>query len=336
MKTISVTTIVFSFVLGTALGLSQYWSEITQVTGRKNPPQTTTTIDAKVLQTMPNLDQIMALDIPKPGESPEVWEEFLISLEGLQLGERQYAWSHTSPLQAFYAYTAKHQPETIYKRMSDHATGYSLINNLLQLGFLPDWYTQVNNVDEWLLSNRGAVKSVAAQEGIAKAQQMTANAFLSAPSRNIRVDLVHLRFASHALSDSQLDSVLQRLLNGDFKYDPRRVESLIGLRNIKDSVLVQLIKNQAYSSKSMSSYMTTATRLGDKEYVYTLARDVATNDGQPTNFYCSACALSLHTDGLIGNPLVRAVLRDEISVNYINDQLIIQSNDGILSSGALQ
>ena len=336
MKNISTKALIFSLIIGLVLGFAQYWSEITNKHEIVNTQKSNSTVDEKTVATTANLEQILALEVPKPSDKVEIWQEFLISLEGIQLPKHTRPKSNISPLLAFYVYVAKYQPEIFYQQMDQSGMNESFISNLLRLGLLPDWYNQIENPERWFLLSRNAIKSYAVKEGLQNAKATTAKAFLSEQPRSVYVDLTNLRFASSEMSNSEMTSVIRRLLKGYFKYDPRKVESLIGLPQISNSELVRLIKNNAYSSKSMSSYMTTAVRLGDEEYIYTMANDAENNAKQPTNFYCSACGLSLYSDGMIGQPLIDAAKQSNIQVEQENNQLIINlKNEALLSGGAL-
>ena len=332
----AISIIVTSFFLGGVVGAIQCWPELTTKREQSGISSLNTVVDEKVLAATPNLDQILAIHIPKPSDDIAVWKTFLTNLESIELGKRESTWDRTSSLMAFYAYVAKHKPEIFYQRMSKSMRSRSLISDLIRLRLLPQWHTQVENSERWLLADTNFVKSAVIEYGIDNAKRMTANAFLLPQQSPINVALNNLRFASQAMTTLELEQVVQRLLRGDFKYDPREVELLMDLPSISQKELVQLIRGEAYPSKSMSSYMATATRLGATDYVKTLARDAGTNAGQPTNFYCSGCALSLYTEGLIGQPLVTAAFNERLSVNKEDGQLVLSLAPHSLSAGASQ
>jgi hypothetical protein len=280
--------------------------------------------DEKIYKNTPDLDAISALSIPNPSEPIEQWERFWINIEALDLGPSGSPMGSTSPILAFYVYIAKHQPDLFYQKMNFMISHYSFVEKIMRLGLLGDWYDHVNKPDRWLLISKGAVKSLVAKVGEEKGRRLVANAFIFSSLNSVKVSLYNLRFASGAMTKAETELVLDRLLSEKFKYDPREVKALIGVNTISNKQLIQLIKTQAYSQKSMSSYMTSALRAGDPEYVYVMAKDAANNADQPTNFYCSGCSLSLYTEGLIGDALVDAASNNKISVSNSSGQLIIK------------
>lgn len=328
--------ILFSVLLGVVLNLSHFLYNNSEKKNVNSVPALAVTADEKVLANLIDLEQLIGLGIPQPSADIDVWLKFLSSLERFHVNGRSTAWEETGPLMAFHVYIAKYKPEIYYQRMSDSEYGSHVVSNLLRLGLLPNWYEEVKNVNSWLLNNKMAIKSLAQNYGIHRAQRVTAESFLSVQPHGVQVDLSILRFASLAMTEDELESVIDGLLTGHFNYDPRGVESLIGLSDISRKDLISLIKNNAYSDKSMSSYMATAARLGDVEYIVTMAKDADTNDGQPTNFYCSGCALSLYTDGLIGQALVRAASKGRANVHQGEDVLIITSAAFSGSVGGVQ
>ena len=214
--------------------------------------------------------------------------------------------------------------------MSISTTQESLVSELLRLNLLKNWYSEVSRPDRWLLISEQAVASVSVNYGLENAKKFTSDAFLYGENLDKRVSLTNLRFASTVMTEPEFRAVLHRLESGDFTYDPRSVISLADISFVDKNLLINLIKKKAYSSKSMSSFMTDAASLGDTEYIYVMAKDVANNASQPSNFYCSACALSLYTDGIIGEHLVAAAISNEIYVDSSEGNLIIKSTSPLM------
>ncbi len=308
-----------ALLLGIGFGVANYWPDLKRLNQPvdtnlqvKSVSSPSSEVDPKVLKQTPDLDRLLALNIPRPGASPEIWRAFFEELQLIPSG-RFRGFSATHPLMALFAYTAKHQPELFYAKMSQSTGIKSMVSVLISRGLLLDWYQQVEQPQRWLLASPEAVKGLARKLGISQAKRLTAEAFLTVKEPQLTVNLYILRFAADAMNPTELAQVIDRLLRGEFKYDPRQVKGLIDLPAIGKTELVQLIKRAAYPSRSMSSYMATALRLGDTEYVNTLALDVEYNAKQPNNFYCSGCALALYTDGLIGRDLAAAARAGQVA-----------------------
>jgi len=291
--------------------------------------------DEQVQKNLADLTAILNIQIPQPNSPMQDWEKFWINIEAIDIGNHDSPMSNTSPLLSLYTYIAKYEPAIFYKRMAYLVNSYHFIDNLMDVGLLSDWYDQVKDPHPWVLVSRGAIKVLISKYGIKTAKELAAKGFLLAKPNRYKVNLYNLRFAIDAMSKAERTLIIDRLLQGKFQYDPRGVKALIGLNGISELQLVQLIKAQAYPQKSMSSYMTTALKLNDPEYVLEMAKDAASNSSQPANFYCSGCALSLYTDGLIGDELVKYAKLNRMNVIFIDNNLVIKKSVNLNSENSL-
>lgn len=324
--------ILLSILLGVWFGAFPYWPDISAHS--VSPTYTGTweagEIDNEILKNTPNIEQLLTVQPPSVDASTQAWTTFLNSLNSIKLGERFGNYGSTSPLLVWYAYVAKHHPASIYQAINGGNFDTTKLNHLLMMGFLQDWDTQVKDRGQLLLANDQALLRFALSEGEQVARRTTMDAFFNvandpnnAKPRNINLE--NLRFAMGAMTEEEKIRAIKALGDSRFKFDPRDVRHLLLVPGLDREELLPLIQQTAYSSKSMSSYMTTGALLGDIQYVHTLVNDVRDNASQPTNFYCSACALALATEGLIGQPLYEAIEQQRLLVNLEKEPPFILS-----------
>lgn len=313
--------IVTGILLGTVTGAMPYWDDIRQEAfpASKSTAWDLGAVDEQVMNDTADIERLLALTPPSDGASEEAWQNFLAQLNQVDTGKRYSNGGVTTPLLAWYAYIAKHRPEVLYKNLNSAEFDTAKFNHLLQMGMLGDWHKQVEKVDELLLGSHQALLSYALANGKQQAQRRVVEALFRIEKDTdtippLQLELENIRFAAEVMNAQQRQQLLDTLLRGPFKIDPRGVRRLALLDDTDTEQLRALIKKFQYPHKSMSSYMITAAQLGEADYVGVMARDVGDNASQPTNFYCSACGLALATDGLIGQPLTQAVSRDELQI----------------------
>lgn len=324
--------ILLSLLLGVWFGAYPYWPDI--YAHSASPAYTGAweagKIDNEILKNTPNIEQLLAVQPPSVDASAQAWTAFLNSLNSIKLGERFGNSGSTSPLLVWYAYVAKHHPESIYQAINGGNFDASKLNHLLMMGFLQDWDTHVEDKGQLLLANDQALLRFALSKGEQIARRATADTFFNMAKDPYRkeprkINLENLRFAMGAMTAEEKTRAINALGQSYFQFDPRDVRQLLLVPGLNREELLSLIQQTAYPSKSMSSYMTTGALLGDIQYVHTLANDVRHNASQPTNFYCSACALALATDGLIGQPLYEAIGQQRLLVDLEKEPPFILS-----------
>ncbi|MGL6161168.1 hypothetical protein [Microbulbifer sp.] len=304
-----------------ALGSVPYWEDIKRDAFPNRPSAVWELgeIDEQVMKDTASIEQLLALTPPGNGAPGREWQNFLAQLNQVDTGERYSNGGATTPLLPWYAYIAKHNPQALYKNLNSGDFDSSKFNHLLQMGMLGDWYQYVESIDKLLLGSEQALLSYALARGGEEARRKVTEAFFniardSDRTHPLSLELENIRFAAPAMNPQERQILLDSLLQGPFKIDPRSVRRLTLLEDMNREKLRALIEKFQYSHKSMSSYMTTAALLGEAKYISVMAGDARDNDGQPTNFYCSVCGLALAADGLIGEPLVQAEDRDELQI----------------------
>ena len=318
-----------SLLIGVVAGSYQYLPDINKLAfGNDSIVWEDQSIDEKALANTPPLEGIINLVVPSKNASLEEWSRYLDVLDRLEASHKLYGSSNSSKLGALYAQIALEKPVVIYQRMNNKSFDLRKVENLLAAGLLPDWYDHVSNLDELLFKNVAFTLSYVASHGSVNAQKRIAQAFftLSEAARPKDISLEVVAYAYPSMTAQQKSNVMPLLKSPKFKYDPRDVSKLLYLNAFNKSDLIDLIKDQAYSNKSMSSYMSDATLLGDISYIKTFVNDAADNDKQPTNFYCSACTLAISTEGLIGEPLLQAVSQGRLKItpqNGLNGEVAV-------------
>lgn len=306
-----------SLIVGVVAGSYQYLPDINKLAFDGNTAVWEDgALDEKALENTAALETIINLNIPSNGASLDEWRRHLETLDQLGKSNKLFGSSNTSNLGALYAQVALEKPEAIYNRLNDRSFNVRKAGNLLEAGLLPDWYEYVDNPDALLLKNVAFILSYATSQGAENAKRRVAQAFFAASlsERSQKIELEALAYAYPAMTLQQQESIVPLLKSSKFKYDPRDVINLSHLNAFSPEDLISLIKHQAYSSKSMSSYMSDAALLGDISYIRTFADDADDNDKQPTNFYCSGCSLAISTEGLIGEPLLNAVSQGRLKI----------------------
>lgn len=299
--------VVISLLVGLMAGCYQYVPDIKQLAfGEEDVVWQDNKLDQKALASTPPLEGILNLSIPVADAGLDEWSRYLDELNQLEASNELFGSSNHSKLGALYAYVALEKPEVIYQRLSRSAFDLGKTANLLQAGLLHDWYEYVVNPDDLLLSNEVFLLSFIAKYGQAAAQKAITQAFFNLSSSILpaRIDPGVIAYAYPAMAEQQKKGVITLMKNPQVRYDPRDVIKLMYLNALDKADLVELIENQAYSNKSMSSYMGHAALLGGSSYLNTFLKDMVDNDKQPTNFYCAACTLALSTEGLVGQPLL--------------------------------
>jgi len=342
-----------AFSLGAVFSFSQYWEEIktsaypdlaqstqSHTTNDQSQNNSTQTLvmarqpDAESNQIMADtaaIQQLLSLKLPSL-DAPDVdWLNFLAQLDAVHTGKRYSNSGVTTPLLPWYAYIAKHRPDIIYAAIDTRLIDSRKFDHLLQTGFLTDWSEHVSNTDSLFLSSSVALSSFAQSFGKEAAQNRLINAlFINTSegdtSARRKIALGNVVFAYSAMSDTQKKQLLPKLLNGSYTIDPRGVAGLTQFPELDREDLLALIHKHAYPNKSMSSYMLTGAQLGDTDYVVSLIDDLETNAKQPTNFYCSICALAMTSDGLIGNAVVKANAQGKLLLTPSKHGAIILSS----------
>ncbi len=324
---------VISLLLGLMAGCYQYVPDIRQLAfGEEEVVWQDGQLDQKALAATPPLEGILNLSIPIADAGVEEWSRYLDELNQLEASHDLFGSSSHSKLGALYAQVALEKPEAIYQRLSQSAFDIRRAANLLQAGLLHDWYEYVVNPNDLLLSNEVFLLSYIARYGQAAAQKTIAEAFfnLSTSILPVRIDPSVIAYAYPAMTEQQKKGVMTLMKNPQVRYDPRDVIKLMYLNAFDKADLIELIENQAYSNKSMSSYMGHAALLGGSSYLNTFLKDVVDNDNQPTNFYCAACILALTTDGLVGQPLLETKSQGRLKTTPENG---LDGEIAILSKG---
>lgn len=309
------TAVAFSLagvLAGALFGAAPYWTDIKrEVTPDRSPVSWEQgEIDREVMADTASLAQLLELSPPADNAPDEKWNAFLVELRQTDIGGRNRHNGVNNPLLPWYAYIARHRPEVLYRNLGTREFDTSKFDHLLKMGMLGDWHLHVSRPDELLIGNSSALQALARTHGTDTAREKVIEAFFRLarqPEGTYQLRPENLRFAAPALSPAQRRILLDTLLTGPFRLDPREVRRLALLDEMDPHKLRALIRKFSYPEKSMSSYMITAAQLGEKEYVGILAADAPDNAKQPTNFYCSVCGLALASDGLIGEPLAEAV-----------------------------
>lgn len=318
------TVSVAALFVGGIFGFIQYWPDVHQKaftkldeSGWSNAP-----VDQQVLGDSANIEQILALEPPEPGAPAEEWMAFVGALESVEMGDRHGNSGVTTPLLVFYAYIAKHHPETIYKLLPTYRLDDRKFGHLVKMGFLPDWPENVADSGERLLESNSALIKTALVEGEDHARETIKEAFFrvaeeSKGARKPELSLSALRYGMVAMSAEERRRVLDILLDERFDIDPRGVEALVSFGELDPDRLLSLIRLYAYDQKSMSSYMLLGARLGETDYIRAMLPDLPDNAKEPTNFYCALCGIVIHTDGMVGPPLVEAARKGAVEVEKV-------------------
>lgn len=293
-------------------------------------------VDETVFEETPDIDALSRLSAPRPGATPEEWLRFADALDEIDFGKRYQKAGISTPLLGWYAYIAKHNPETLYQLYNESRISTRQFRHLLQFGLLPNWYEQVKGVDRLILKNSDALASVVIQKGEKEARRLFIEAFFSSSTTPTSLELVNLKYALPAMTVEEKQQLLPRLKSGVFTLDPRTVRYLALDKSFQEEekILLGLINDSAskygYSrGRSMSSYFYSAAKYGAEDYVRKMIFDTSDNAGQPTNFYCAACGLAITSDGLLGTPLIEAADRQHpLDIERSEDTFIISQGGG--------
>ena len=297
---------------------------------------TLNTLNNEVYEKFLSIEQLLALSPPDPETGKDSdWYKFAMQLRNVSL-PRRHSRIVTSPLLIWYVYIAKYSPDTIYTLFNDRQLDFDTFSHLVQFGFLEDWWKHVHFFESLLLYREKALMSLAISIGEAEAKQYYIRAFfdkLNKSSTRIsqknsmnyssEIRINNLLFAYPDMTALQKQQAKAALMNRVFAIDPRHVERLKYASgwNMTDKELLSLIKLNEYREerRMMSSFFTEGAKYGDKKYFEMLLNDAELNDSQPNNFYCSACALAILSDGLVGTTLLKR-LKSYRKVNFTYNQ----------------
>jgi hypothetical protein len=330
--------IVLALLIGTICGGYQYRNDILHsLSGENNPiVWEQLDIDKKVVENTTNIDAIMALNPPHADAPEEEWARFILQIKPIH-PKNQRGHTNLSPMLAWYAYIAKHNPASLYSLINNNKLSNSIFTHLLRSGLLTHWQQSITHTDKILLNNLDAIASIALTQGLENARQQVIDGFFKQlvengdnKVSNINIDI--LRFALMGMDAAQQQQAIDSLLAGRFKYDPRRIMRLSPIID-NESILLSLLQQQAYPSKSMSSYIQDGALWGAQEYIDTLISDVQDNAKQPMNFYCSVCGLALSSDGLLGQALIDASLQQSLHIQRNNEGIFVIESQ--MTSGQL-
>jgi hypothetical protein len=283
-------------------------------------------LDPKVLEETADIDAILALKPPKPGDPVEHWMAFGRAVNAVDTGSRYSKSGQTTPMLGWYAYLAKHHPEAVYRLYNEGVVTGDHLGHLFEVGLAPGWDEYVQDVDKLLLSERAALANLAVAKGVEYAQRRVIDAFFARSDLRIQLQLESLRFALPAMTDDEVERFIPHLRNSLYRPDPRRFRGMLQSDRFagREGELLSLIVEYAYSSRSMSSYLVDGALLGNSHYVHELLSDLSDNAKQPTNFYCAACGLALATDGVIGSALLQAIGNGQpLAVSHDGVQIVI-------------
>lgn len=284
------------------------------------PPETPAT--QRVIEDSADIDALLALSPPAKTAPLAQWMAFLHELHTLPMP--RYARNLPSnPLLAWYAYVAKYQPEAIYASYDLYGRGAvngRVLEHLVKTGFVQNWFDHLSDPQAVMLYKNYATYSHALEHEPEQARRRIADywlAELAKPDTTVPTfDLDQLSYAMHAMTDTEIRTLVPLMLENKAGVDPRDIPQLVHEGYFTREDLLALMRKNAYPSKSMSAFVTTAVQLGADEYIESLLQDLPTNDRQPLHFYCAPCALALTSDGLIAEALLDA---------YANNQLTISS-----------
>ena len=270
-------------------------------------------LNTKVLDKFPDIDAILQLSPPDPLDSNDQdWYKFAIQLIDTPTAKRHRS-IYISPLLIWYVYIAKHNPKTIYDLFNNDQLSIAAYGHLIQFGFLDDWWEHTDEFNSLIMENGEALLSIIFSEGEAEARMIYIRSFFEIvkTQKTFRIDVDNFVFALEAMNQAQKRDALDLFKIKKITIDPRHVELLTQTEHwqISDHDILSLIQINSFkhSDRMMSSYFTGAAKYGDDKYFNLLLNDAPHNDSQPKNFYCSACALALISDGVLGTPLIEQV-----------------------------
>ena len=283
--------------------------------------QPTLAVDEKVFAETADIDAILALQPPGKNASEQQWLDFAEQLDRIDTGSRYSNSNHTTPLLSWYAYIARHSPETIYRLYNQKQFNNARLGHLISFGLLPDWYKYIWDVGLLVLENNEALASIALHAGDKVATDLFIDAFFDSTLGQRRLHIENLRYALPYMSQQQREKVTPLLQSDVYIIDPRKISRLLlsDTFSAHSAELLDILNHAASQgsyrhSRSMASYYLDGAHLGDDIYIDLLIRDAKNNAKQPTNFYCSACSLALITDGLLGSALIEAS-QQKLSLN---------------------
>lgn len=272
----------------------------------------------EILKNSADFDALLSLTPPADNANIDEWFLFLQQLNNTPLAKRHDNSGATTPLMAWYAYTAKHKPEALIQAYGKYGFHQSKLDVLIRYGLLQDWDKFVDDPSDILLDSSAALAAYAYYHGTDQAKGTYKTALFQRlqlmDTRKQRIDLENIPFIMGTLSNEEVTTLSQLLLNRPIIIDPRDIKLLTATKRFKRNDLLALMRRHAYQSKTMSSYKLHGVQLGAAEYINDVIPDMTTNAKKPTNFYCAACVLAVATDGLIGEPLLAAFQQGLIKI----------------------
>ena len=266
-------------------------------------------------ENMADVDALLALQVPGPDASDEVFYAFERNLQSIKMGRRYSNSDFTSPLLGWYVYIAKYSPETIYRLYNEGNLGNRKVTHLIDFGFLDDWFQYIKNSNGLILGQRSSLLSIALLHGDEYAKRIYIEAFFDGTDKNPNrhVKNSNLLYAVDHMTVEERSNAKKMFLSGQRKIDPREVLSLyqselFPLTSKEALAIIDINKYNENGTRMMSSYFSDAAGLGNEYYFKLLMADLADNDNQPNNFYCAACGVALYGEGLIGEPLITSIL----------------------------
>lgn len=317
---------VLALMLGTGYGIGVHWPVIQEnvFPGEQIVTWQDTGVDYSRENLTASIEDILAVTPPAPNAPPTAWMEFAHALDSIEGGNRHGNHGITSPLLPFFAYIARHNPETFYKLLRDDRISDWVFTHFLQVGLLEDWPERHFNPRAVVLKKPSAVLRLAVTEGVPSTRERIQQTMFDLArdkdmADDFRPSLSVLRFAMAGMSVSERKMVIDTLLNGPYQVNPNGVEKLVDMKGVDNNRLLSLIRKHGDLSQSRGSYMTTGALLGGKAYVEAMLDDLKNNDDQSSHIYCAACGIIMTTDGLIGDPAVRAAKHNRLDVVQTSD-----------------
>ena len=291
--------------------------------------------DEDLERSMPNFAGIYSLNIPQASAEIQQWEAFVADINRIPREDLVGYKGNRKPLWVFLAYVAKHQPALFMKYVDNGDISISDFDSIVQKGLLQNWVEHSANINRIIRNGQMALLRLGVNDGLMSAQSMAKHAFLevSTLAQPSNLNLSNLRFALQAMSSYERQMMGRALLKNNVSFEKTKLYLLDDY--FSDDDLLAMSESQFIEEKSSEKrHEINEASWGKADAVQAMVTEFANatllKDGKLKSDrrewkrnYCVPCALSITTDGLVGQPLFDAARTDELDLAEYGGQLLL-------------
>lgn len=330
----NVAAFVVTFIIVFLVSIPSIWPNL-QLIDESRLAKTELDYDENLERSMPNFAGIHTLNIPAATANVSQWNVFVNDINRIPREDLVGYKGKHRPLWVFLAYIAKHQPALFMKYVDNDQISINDFDAIVQKGLLQDWVKHSSNINRIIRNGQIALLRLAVNDGQVLAQSMAKRAFLEVSefSKLTNLNLRNLRFALHSMTSDERQVIGRILLKTNVRFEKTKLYLLDGF--FSDEDLLAMSEAQFVDKGSSEKrHEINEAMWGNPDSVQAMvtafanatlfkAGEIESGKREWQRNYCVPCALSLHTDGLIGKPLFDAASADDLDITKLDGEFIL-------------